>query len=521
MGGALSFGKAGQTSFCGDYHLYQPGPHITALRLLRGSKEKQMDCKWLRVTILPTISLLWILASVHYGNADAAEKSATPPLEKIRIAYSSVSGNQIPAWVAYEKGFFRKNGLDVELIFIEGGPRAVKSLVSGDVTFSQMAGSAVLQSNLQGQDVVMIAGFLNTMDYQFMVHKSITHPDQLRGKAVAVSRFGSSSDFATRYALERYGLVPGNDVTILEIGSQPARFAALETGKIQGAMVAVPLTRKAKNMGFHTLADLKMLGLEYQHTALVTTRSLIKSKPNLVRNALKAFVEGIHYYKTHREESLTILQKYLKDNQPEDLQETYETIGLTLIPEKPYPTLRGIQIMLRELAGKEPKAGTARPEQFVEMSFIKELDSSGAIDRLYKSQPVVASREGARSSAADVVKEKVAPAVKEKPASAVVKEKVAPAVKEKPEPVKASAKREVLAEAQKPASTEPVDSGLPQEYTVKSGDTLSHLALRFYGSPYKWTMIHEANANTLRNPHFLYIGQQLQIPADARPGSRS
>jgi nucleoid-associated protein YgaU len=134
----------------------------------------------------------------------------------------------------------------------------------------------------------------------------------------------------------------------------------------------------------------------------------------------------------------------------------------------------------------------------------------------------VASREGARSSAAaDVVKEKVAPAVKEKPAPAVVKEKVAPAVREKPESVKDSAKREVLTEAQKPGLTEPGDSGLPQEYTVKSGDTLSHLALRFYGSPYKWTMIHEANTQTLRNPHFLYIGQQLQIPADARPGSRS
>src|SRR5213594_1130279 len=220
-----------------------------------------------------------------------------------------------------------------------------------------------------------------------------------------------------------------------------------------------------------------MLGLEYQHTALVTSRSLIKSKPNLVRNALKAFVEGIHYYKTRRKEALAILQKYLKDNQPEDLEETYDAIGLTLIPEKPYPTLRGIQIMLQELAAKEPKAGTARPEQFADMSFIKELDSSGFIDRLYKSQPIVASRQETRSL----------------PAPAPAKEKVAPA--------KDRAKPDVVTPAKKKSAS--TVSGLPQDYTVQAGDTLSYMAGRFYGSPNKWPKIYEANTKTLKNPHYI------------------
>jgi ABC-type nitrate/sulfonate/bicarbonate transport system substrate-binding protein/LysM repeat protein len=384
--------------------------------------------------------------------------------------------------------------LEVELVFIEGGARAVNALLSGDVAFSQMAGSSVLQSNLQGLDVVMIAGFLNTMDYQLVVHKSIIRPDQLKGKTMAVSRFGSSSDFATRYALDRYGLVPDKDVTILEIGSQPARFAALEAGKIQGAMVAVPLTLKAKKMGFHILADLQMLGLEYQHTGLATTQALIKSRPDLVRNIMKAYVEGIHYYKTHPREALIVLQKYLKVDDIEALAETYEVIGLTLIPERPYPTLRGIQIMLRELAAKEPKAKTARPEQFVDTRFVKELDSSGFIDRLYKVTPVV-TREDVRSL----------------PASVTVKEKVPQA--------KDTAKPKVASPAAKPALTMPPVSGQPQEYTVKAGDTLSHLALRFYGSSHKWDKIYEANANTLRNPHYIYIGQQLLIPAHDVPGT--
>ncbi|HEY1374793.1 MAG TPA: ABC transporter substrate-binding protein [Candidatus Binatia bacterium] len=482
-----------------------------------------------------TIKFAWIFALSLFcaGAATAAEK-APPPLEKIRIAYSSISGNQIPAWVAYEKGFFRKNGLDAELIFIEAGSRAVSALLSGDVAMAQMAGPSVIQSRLQGQDVVIIAGFLNTMDYQLMVHNSIARPDQLKGKTMAVSRVGSSSDFATRYALNKYGLVPDKDVTIVEIGSQPARFAALESGKIQGAMVTVPLTLKAKKLGFHALADLQMLGLEYQHTALVTSRALIKSKPEVVRNALKSMVEAIHYYKTQRADSEALLGKYLKENSPEALDETYEGIGLSLIPEKPYPTLRGIQIMLSELAAKDPKAQRARPEEFVDMSFIKELDGSGYIDRLYKSQPVAAAAPADQARAATPAP---SPA-KEKPAA------VAKATKEKAAPPdktasadKSTAPAKVVtgdkaasdktgaadkaATADKAAATKAVpapaaeaSAALPQEYTVRAGDTLSKIAGQFYGTQQKWQKIFQANAETLKNPDYIFIGQKITIPAD-------
>jgi len=221
-----------------------------------------------------------MLTVFFYGKAGAAERPLEQPPEKVTIAYSSISGNMAPLWVTYERGFFRKYGLDVQIVFMESGSTTVQSLISKEVAFAQMAGAGAIQSRLRGSDVVMIAGFLNTLDYQLMVDKTITRPDQLKGKIMAVSRFGSSSDFATRYALEKYGLVPEKDVTILEIGSQPARFAALEAGRIQAAMVAVPLTLKAKALGFQSLADLQMLGLEYQHTGLATTQALIKSRPD-------------------------------------------------------------------------------------------------------------------------------------------------------------------------------------------------------------------------------------------------
>jgi NitT/TauT family transport system substrate-binding protein len=374
----------------------------------------------------------------------------------------------------------------VQIVFIESGSTTVQNLISKEVAFAQMAGAGAIQSRLRGSDVVMIAGFLNTLDYQLMVDKSITRPDQLKGKIMAVSRFGSSSDFATRYALEKYGLVPEKDVTILEIGSQPARFAALEAGRIQAAMVAVPLTLKAKALGFQSLADLQMLGLEYQHTGLATTQALIKSRPDLVRNIMKAYVEGIHYFKTHRAESLAILANYLKAADGDVLTEVYEDIGIALIPQKPYPTLRGIAVMLRELATKDPKIKVARPEEFVDLTFIKELDSSGFIDRLYKTQPVVVSGEKPRSTPTLIT------------------------VKEKSPPANEKARPDVGAAESVGKSTATDGS---RQYTVERGDTLSYLALQHYGDPFKWEKIYEANKETMKNPHYIYVGQRIIIPS--------
>jgi hypothetical protein len=238
-------------------------------------------------------------------------------------------------------------------------------------------------------------------------------------------------------------------------------------------------------MGFPLLADLQMLGLEYQHTGLATTQALIKSRPDLVRNAMRAYIEGIHYYKTHRAEALAILAKYLKTSDTDVLTEVYEDIGLRLTAEKPYPTLRGIGIMLREIAATNPKTPAARPEDFVDLTFIKELDSSGFIDRLYKTTPVVAKRDDRRPPSGPAV-------VKEK--SVVTGEKTKPAIA-----------------AAKPLDSTPAEG--PREHIVAAGDTLSHLARTYYGNSFKWDNIYQANKSTMKNPHYLYIGQKIVIPS--------
>jgi NitT/TauT family transport system substrate-binding protein len=441
--------------------------------------------------------------------SEGAEKSVLFPA-KTRIAYSSLSGNMAPLWVTQEAGFFKKYGLDVELVFIAGGSTTAQALASRDVAVAQMAGAGVLQSRLRGADLVLIGGLVNTLTFQFFVRKEISKPDHLKGKSVGVTRYGSSTDFAMRYALDKWELAPQKDVTIGEFGTMPDLLSSLESAKIHGAMLSSPFTLRAKQKGFSLLANLQMLGLEYQHTGIATTEALIKANPELIRNVMKAYVEGIHYYKNNRKESLAILEKYLRTNDAEALREVYEDIGLALVPEKPYPTLQGIQIMLRELASSEPKANSARPEQFVDVRFIKELDSSGFIDALYKPAAVA---QGKRIIPKPAITNRVTPEI--------VKEESKPAtVAAAGAPSKPTTDKKEETQPPAPASSHSSSASSDvQEHVVASGDTLSRIALTYYGdgSEPKWMTIYKANSRTIKNPHYIYIGQRLVIPADERP----
>ena len=438
--------------------------------------------------------------------APSTLSAADRPVQKINVAYSSISGNIAPLWVTQDKGFFRKYGLEVQAVLIESGTTTAQALVAGDISFASVAGPAAIQSNLRGADVVIIAGIINTLTFQLYTEKGITRPDQFKGKSVGVTRYGSATDFAMRYALDKYGLDANKDVAVLQLGNQPAQLAALEAGKVQGAMLSAPTSLRAKKMGFPMLADLQMLGLEYQHTSVATTRALIKSKPDLVKDFMRAFIEGIHYAKTHRKETLDVLAKYLRTDDKEVLEDTYESIVVTLVPEKPYPTQKGVQIILREFGAKDPAARTARPEQFVDVSIVKELDGSGFIDRLYKSAPVAkAVPPRTESVPAPAV------AVAAKPQIADVKTKPV-AIEEKAKP----AAKQVPATSDKAQTSAPVGKSASQDYIVKPGDTLSRLAEQFYNAGNKWGKIYEANKDVVKNPDYIYIGMKLVIPTDGK-----
>jgi NitT/TauT family transport system substrate-binding protein len=313
-------------------------------------------------------------------------EDATAQLTKINVGYVGINSDNVIAFIAKETGIFAKNGLDVQLIYFGGGTTATMSLISGETPITQTAGPGIVNAVLAGADAVMIAGGVTTLDYWMLSRPEIKTAEQLKGGAVAISRFGSASDFIVRYALLKLGLTPIKDVAILQVGALPDRLAAMETKRVQATVLAPPAMYMAQKRGYNIMADVAALGLAYQATGVGTTRKYIREHPDIVRKYVKSQIDAVHRFKTDRETSLRVLSKYLSVKEKDILDKTYDgAIAENKLPAKQYPTLEGIKTILEPLKN-DPKAKSARPEDFVDMRFIKELDDSGYIDRLYRGK---------------------------------------------------------------------------------------------------------------------------------------
>ena len=319
------------------------------------------------------------LALILLSDAGPAQEK----LERMHVGYSAQAGAFAPIWITKEAGLFKKNGLDVDLVFIPGGPTAASALMAGEMQVVAMAGPAIVTSNLAGSDLVMIAGIVNTFAFQFVTIKEITVPAQLKGKRIGVNRFGAAPDVAARYALKHMGIDP-REVIILQLGEQATRLAAMKTGNLEAAILLPPITTLAQKEGMNVLLDMSELGAEFQITGLASSRSFLTQKRPTALKFMRAFVEGIHFYKTRRKESMDIIAKYMRTNDMEAVGATYDYFALKIVPKKPYPSTKGIKALL-ELAAKErAEAAKISPERFVNLTLLKELDESGFIDRLYQ-----------------------------------------------------------------------------------------------------------------------------------------
>jgi ABC-type nitrate/sulfonate/bicarbonate transport system substrate-binding protein len=305
-------------------------------------------------------------------------------MRKINIAYSATSPYQAALIIAQEAGFFKKRSLDVTLIFAAGGSLGIQAMIGGDVAMTMSDGSSSVASRLAGVDILVIASLLNTFPYSLISLPEIKKVDQLKGGKIAVSRFGSATDLGVRMALNKVGLNAEKDVVLLQIGAQTARYVALQSKNVQATIITPPFTLTARKMGYTTLIDMAQLNIPFQLTALLALRPYLKAHPDIVLSTIAALSEAIHFYKTEKEPTIKILGKYLKTDDREALEETYREIAIKVLPEKPYPTLPGIQTILDELGTKNPKAKTSRAEEFVDSSFVKKLDDEGFYSRLYK-----------------------------------------------------------------------------------------------------------------------------------------
>ena len=318
-----------------------------------------------------------LVTSISFCSAVSAQ------LTKVTIGNNTLSTNGLPAWMAKEAGIFGRNGLDVQIVYFRGGTITAMALIARETPISQVSGPPIVSAALKGADAVMVAAGNVVSEYWLMSKPDLKTGAQLKGGSVAIATFGGLSDSLSRIALQKLGL-NAKDVTLVQIGTIPERLSALESGKVQAAMLNAPDNFRAQKRGLYSLVEVRV---PYQGIGVGTTRTFIRDNPDVVRRYVKSQVEAVHRLKTDREAGIKVLGKYLNIQDREVLEKAYDdAITDEKLPPKQYPSLEGIKKILEPLGEADPKAKAAKPEDFVDMRFIKELDDSGFIDELYKGR---------------------------------------------------------------------------------------------------------------------------------------
>jgi NitT/TauT family transport system substrate-binding protein len=303
----------------------------------------------------------------------SAMPSASWSLEKIRLGYSGIGSGEEVHHFAKEVGLFNKAGLDVEIVYIPGGSTVVQAIASGEIQFGRGSATEVVSAHMAGFPLKILAALINKFVYSFVTPITIEKPQDLKGRAVAISRFGSGSDFITRMALKSWGLEPVRDVTILQIGNSPERLAAIVGGKVHGSILSLSQTPRAKKLGLRVLADLSQIDAEYPQGVLYAPLSLIEKRPDLVRSFLGAYVQGIRQFKTNKQVAYNIIAKSsgLKDRA--QIEEYHSMLSKNFLLDYPMPTIAGLKTVLEDLGSKNPKVRDIKPEDLMETGFLREL----------------------------------------------------------------------------------------------------------------------------------------------------
>ena len=300
----------------------------------------------------------------------------------LRVAWSSVSSSQAVLWVAHEGGLFKKNGIQVELVYIPSGPMIIQSMLAKEIDVAQTAAPPVVAADLAGANIAVVAGINNTFVYSFRARSNVNSPADLRTRKIGVTRIGSDSHTAVDFALRKWGLDPDRDVNILQLGGQLEILAALQSGIVDAGPLSYPQAARARQMGINELADIGGMGIAYQGTAINIRRDQIETQREKLLRFMRGMIEGIHLYLTREEFAMGVIGKYAKIKDRELLAETYRINAQRYLERVPYPTLPGIQNILNQMALKNPKAKQARPEQFVDSSLVAELERSGFVKQV-------------------------------------------------------------------------------------------------------------------------------------------
>jgi ABC-type nitrate/sulfonate/bicarbonate transport system substrate-binding protein len=301
----------------------------------------------------------------------ARSVSAAP----IRISYSAISGAMSSLWVAQEAGYFKREGLDAELLYIGGGSLLIQSMLSGDVPFAYGPSVPVINASLRGADLVLIGNTGNSLVFSIMSRPEIKQPANLKGKRVGVTRLGGSTDWALDAALKHWGL-ERRDLIVVQTGGMPEGLTGLIAGVFDAVVLSPPSNFKAAKAGMHELADVGQLKIIFPNTPLSTSESFIKSNRDITLRVLRGFTQGLYRLRTDREFSMKVLSKYTKVTDSETLAQLHQTYGIRYSGDGvPYVRAEGVEEILKRTPGKE--AREAKASQFFDNSVLNELEQSG------------------------------------------------------------------------------------------------------------------------------------------------
>jgi ABC-type nitrate/sulfonate/bicarbonate transport system substrate-binding protein len=294
---------------------------------------------------------------------------------RVRAAYSSISGIFTPVWLAADEGLFSKNKLDGDLVFIGGSPVAIGALLTGEIDFLAGGADPVVGAILSGAELVVVGFISNTTPLSLYVAPGINRVEELKGKTAAVTRLASSSAYMMKVCLGQ-ARMDVKDVGLLQSGGYTESFAALHAGRVQAAILSPPTTYRAEAAGYKKIWNGS--GVEYPSLVLATRKSFLKDPGDRAFRFFHAIAEGIQLFKTDKERAIKVMAKYTKVRDRAILDSTYAD-NREVHSQTMRPTVSGVKTILDILAANNPKATSAKGEQFFDESLSRRLEESGGV----------------------------------------------------------------------------------------------------------------------------------------------
>ncbi len=329
----------------------------------------------------PIKKILFVSAALIFllttAPGDAAEA-----LQKLRVAYAAITAAFSIPWIAKEAGIFQRHGLDVELVYIAAGSRAVQTLVSGSIDIAAIGGPAGVDAKLAGADTLYVAIPVNRVIVFTVATPQIQRVEELRGKSIGVTRIGTVTDFFTRIFLRQNGLVPDRDVMIRQMGGLPEIVAGLKAGQIQGGTFGFPAVLHARAAGFRVLVDYNTQGFRYPLSSVIVTEKLLRARESAVRAFLEAHIEAVHRFKTDPNFAMNVIGKYTSTADRTMLEET-QRVYASAFERIPYPNVEDMKLGITQVAETNPRTKGADPKDFVDGRLLREIEASGFVKRLY------------------------------------------------------------------------------------------------------------------------------------------